>query len=106
LALRVRQGLDCRPQLINQRRAIADLLAFLDTRQSIPQCQQSLATERSGVQFFIRSNDDLALIECRGRLAGQRDPVIANDVDTHGWVSWSDPAAGAAGGPHTRSLRR
>jgi len=45
------------PQLIDQRCTVADLLAFLDTRQSVPQCQQLLAAEHGGVQFLIRSGD-------------------------------------------------
>src|SRR5262249_23120682 len=59
-----------------------------------------------GVQFLIRSDDDLAVIEGRGRLAGQRDSVIANDIDTHGWSLLIDPTAGAAGDPHSRSVCR
>src|SRR6516165_6061710 len=58
------------------------------------------------MQFLIRSDDDLALIEGRRRLARQRDSVIANDIDTHGWGLLIDPTAGAAGDPHSRSLCR
>src|SRR6516165_9522773 len=58
------------------------------------------------MQFLIRSDDDLALIEGRRRLAGQRDSVIANDIDTHGWGLLICPTAGAAGDPHSRSLCR
>jgi hypothetical protein len=43
------QGLDGRPQLIDQRPAVADLLPLFDIGQSIPQCQEPLAAERSGV---------------------------------------------------------
>src|ERR1700746_391100 len=74
-------GLDRRPQLIDQCVAIVDLLPLLDPGQSVPQCQQPLAAERSRVQFLIRSNGNLALSHCGWRLAGQRDPVIADDVD-------------------------
>src|SRR6516164_11104283 len=58
------------------------------------------------MQFLIRSDDDLALIEGPRRLAGQRDSVIANDIDTHGWGLLICPTAGAAGDPHSRSLCR
>ena len=37
LRLGVRQGLDCRPQLIDQRIAVANLLSLLDAGQSVPQ---------------------------------------------------------------------
>ena len=60
---RVRQHLDCRPQLIDQRVAVADLLALLDTGQSVPQRQQPLAAELGGVQFLVRCDDNLALID-------------------------------------------
>jgi len=59
---------------------IRDLLAFLHARQSVPQCQELLAAERGGTQFLIRSDDDLPLIECPRRLAGQRDSVEADTV--------------------------
>src|ERR1700750_1091423 len=42
LRFRLGQGLDRRPQLINQRRAITDLSALFDTGQSVPQCQSRL----------------------------------------------------------------
>src|SRR5580693_4179259 len=35
-----------------------------------------------------------------GLLTAQRDSVIADDVDAHGWVLLIDPAASAAGDPH------
>jgi hypothetical protein len=79
--VRVRQGLDRRPQLIDQRIAIADLLSLLDTGQSIPQRQQPLAAELGCVQFLIRSDGNLAVIECGRRLATQRDSVVADDVN-------------------------
>jgi hypothetical protein len=49
LRFRVWQGLDGRPQLIDQRPAVADLLPLFNIGQSIPQCQEPLAAERSGV---------------------------------------------------------
>jgi hypothetical protein len=45
------------------------------------------------VQFLIRSDGNLAFIECGRRLATQRDSVIADDVNAHGWVLLMDPAA-------------
>jgi hypothetical protein len=53
LRFRLRQHLDRRPQLIDQRRAITDLSPLFDTGQSVPQCQQPLAAERGGVQFLL-----------------------------------------------------
>src|SRR6202035_4022861 len=93
LRLRVRQGLDCRPQLIDQRIAIANLLSLFDTGQSVPQRQQPLGAERSSVQLLIRCNRNLAVVDCCRRRAAQRDPVIANDIDAHKWVLLIDPAA-------------
>src|SRR5215472_756431 len=84
--LRVRQRLDGRPQLIDQRLAVADLPALFGTGQSIPQRQQPLAIKRSGMQFLLRGDGNLALIHCRRRLAAQRDSIIADDVDAHGRV--------------------
>ena len=49
LRFRVWHGLDGRPQLIDQRPAVADLLPLFDIGRSIPQCQEPLAAERSGV---------------------------------------------------------
>src|SRR5262249_61935967 len=43
------------------------------------------------------------LIDCGRRLAAQRDPVIADDVNAHEWVLLSHPTAGAAGDPLTLS---
>src|SRR5262249_35807709 len=83
---RVWQGLDCCPQLIDQRLAVADLPPLFGAGQRVPQRQQPLAVERSGVQFSLRGDGNLAVI-FRGRhLAAQCDSVIANDVDAHGWV--------------------
>jgi hypothetical protein len=52
--VRVWQGLDRLPQLIDQRLAVANFSPFLDTGQSIPQRQQPLATEQGDVQFLLR----------------------------------------------------
>jgi hypothetical protein len=79
--------------LIYQRIMVANLPPFLGPRQSIPQCRQSLAAKRGLVQFLVRSNDDLALIDCGQRPAAQGDSVIANDVNAHGWVLLVGPAA-------------
>jgi Zinc-binding dehydrogenase len=51
------------------------------------------AAEPGGVQFLIRSDGNLAVIECGRRLATQRDSVVADDVNAHGWVLLIDPAA-------------
>jgi hypothetical protein len=48
LRLGVRQGLDCRPQLI-------------DTGQSVPQRQQALGAERGRAQLLIRCDQRLAV---------------------------------------------
>jgi hypothetical protein len=77
---RTPQGLDCRPQLIDQRVAVANFLSLLDTGQSVPQRQQPLGAEWGRAQLLVRCNGKLAVIDCRRRLAAQRDPVIANDV--------------------------
>src|ERR1700751_1097986 len=61
LRFRVWQGLDGRPQPIDQGPAVADLLPLFDTGQSIPQCQQPLAAERSGVQFLLGRDGNLAV---------------------------------------------
>ena len=47
--------------------------------------QVNLTTPGS-VQLLIRSDGNLAAIDCRGRLAAQRDSVAADDVDAHEWV--------------------
>jgi len=64
-----------------------------DARQSVPQCQQPLGAERGRVQLLVRCNGNLAVIDCRRRLAAQRDSVIADDIDAHEWVLLIDPAA-------------
>src|SRR6516165_3740965 len=58
------------------------------------------------MQFLVRGDGNLAVIDCGRRLAAQRDSVIADDVDPHGSVLLIDPGGGAASDPHTRSLRR
>src|SRR6516162_9472597 len=84
--LRLRQGLDRRPQLIDQRPAVANLPPFLDTRESIPQRQQTLAAEWRGKELPVRSDGNLTLIHGGRGFAAQPDSVIADDVDAHGWV--------------------
>jgi hypothetical protein len=51
--LRIRQCLDRRPRLIDQRVAVADLSALFDIGQSVPQRQQPLAVEPGRVQFLV-----------------------------------------------------
>src|ERR1700757_1936842 len=97
--LRIGQGLDCRPQLLDQRLAVANLSPLIDTRQRVPQCQKPLAAERRRVQFFLRRDDNLALTDCGRRLAAQRDAVIADDVAAHGGFSWLVRRPAAASGP-------
>src|ERR1700720_990884 len=46
-----RQGLDCRPQLIDQRVAVANFLSLFDAGQSVPQRQQPLAAKPGSVQL-------------------------------------------------------
>src|ERR1700739_4548698 len=58
------------------------------------------------MQFVVRRDGNLAVIDCGRRLAAQRNPVIADDVDAHWWVLLIGPATAAAGDPHSRSLRR
>src|SRR6516225_9240504 len=101
--LRVRQLFDCRPQLIDQHVAVANLSPLIDTGQRVPQCQKPLAAERRRVQFFLRSDDNLALTVCGRRLAAQRDAVITDDVGAHGWFSWLVRRHAAAGAPLTLS---
>jgi hypothetical protein len=69
LRLGVRQGLDCRPQLIDQRVAVANLLSLFDAGQSVPQRQQPLGAERRRAQILIRCNGNFAVIDCRRRRA-------------------------------------
>src|SRR5438105_1757262 len=85
LRLRDRQQFNRRPQLIDQRAAVANFLSLFDVGQSVPQRQQPLGAEWGSMQLLIRSDGNLAVIECRRRLAVERDPVITNDVDGHGW---------------------
>src|SRR6516164_10173710 len=92
LRLRVRQHFDCRPQLIDQRVAVANLPSLWDARQSVPQRQQRLGAERGSVQLLVRCNGYLAVIDCRRRLAAQRDSVVADDIDAHEWGLLIDPA--------------
>src|SRR4029077_9329018 len=93
LRLRDRQQFDRRPQLIDQRVAVAKLLSLLGTGQSVAPRQQPLGAERGSAQLLIRGDGNLAVIECRRRLAAQRDSVVADDVDALEWVSLFDPAA-------------
>src|SRR6266850_4615021 len=93
LRLRDRQQFDGRPQLIDQRVAVANLPSLFDTGQSVPQRQQPLGAERSSMQFLLGCNGNLAVIDCRRRLAAQRDSVTADDIDAHEWVFLYDPAA-------------
>src|ERR1700724_92262 len=44
--------------------------------KSVPQRQQPLGAERGSVQVLIRCNGNLAVVDCRGRLAAPRDSVI------------------------------
>ena len=85
LRLRDRQQFDCRPQLIDQRVAVANLLSLFDTGQRVPQRQQPLGAERGRVQFLIRGDGNLAVTECRRSVAAQSDSVAADDVDAHEW---------------------
>src|SRR6267378_3194378 len=45
------------------------------------------------MQLLIRCNGNLADIDCRGRLAAQRNSVIPDDIDAHEWVLLIDPGA-------------
>ena len=49
------------------------------------------------MQFRFRRDCNLAVIDSGRRLAAQRDSVIADNVDAHGWVLLIDPAAAAVG---------
>jgi len=93
LRLGVRQGLDCQPQLIDQRIAVANLLSLFDAGQSVPQRQQPLGADRSNVQLLVRCYGNFSVIDCRRHLAAQRDPVTTDDIDAHEWVLLIDPAA-------------
>ena len=85
LRLGIRQGLDCRPQLIDQRVAVANFLSLFDIGQSVPQRQQPLGAERGRAQLLVRCNGNFSVIDCRRRLAAEGDSVIANDVDAIWW---------------------
>src|ERR1700749_3742695 len=61
-----------------------DLLALFDIGQRVPQCQQPLGAEPGSVQLLVRCNGNLAVIDCRRRLAGPRDSVIPDNVNAHG----------------------
>jgi hypothetical protein len=43
------------------------------------------------MQFLVRSDGNLALVNCGRRFAAKHDPVIADNVDAHGWVLLIDP---------------
>ena len=92
VGLGLRQRLDRRPQLIDQRSAVADFPALFDIGQSVPQRQQPLAAEPGRVQFLVRCDDNLALTDYGRRLAAEGDSVIANDVNAHGWDLLFAPA--------------
>src|SRR5439155_18365527 len=72
---------------------------------SVPQRQQSLGAEWGSMQLLIRSDGNLAIMDCRGRLAAQRNSVIPDDIDAHEGVLLIDPAV-VPPRPHSRSLRR
>jgi hypothetical protein len=44
-------------------------------------------------QLLIRCNGNLAVIDCRRRLAAQRDSFLADDIDAHEWVLLIDLVA-------------
>src|SRR5947207_6169842 len=96
--VRVRQRLDCRPQLIDQRIAVTDLRLLLGTRERVPQRQQAFAAEPGGMQLLPRGNSNFALVPGGRRLAAQGDSVIANDIDAHRWGLLID-LRGCAGDP-------
>jgi hypothetical protein len=56
--------------LHDQRVPVANFPPLFDTGQSIPQRQQLLAANAGGVQFRVRKDCNLALIDCRRRFAG------------------------------------
>src|SRR6202040_3425372 len=103
LRLGVRQGLDCRPQLIDQRIAVANFLSLFDAGQSVPQRQQPLAAKSGSVQLLVGCNGNLAVIDCRRRLAAQRDSVVADDINAHEWGAPDRPGGGSAVTPLTLS---
>ena len=97
--LRIGQPFDCRPELLDQPLAVANLSPLIDSGQCVPQCQKPLAAERRRVQFFLLRDDNLAPTDCGRRLAAQRDAVIADDVGAHGGFSWLARRPAAAGDP-------
>src|SRR3984893_16799811 len=103
LRLGVRQGLDCRPQLIDQRIAVANFFSLFDIGQSVPQRQQPLGAERRCVQLLVRCKGNLAVVDCCRRSAAQRDPVVADDINAHEWGAPDRPGGGAAVTPLTLS---
>src|SRR5580693_6218060 len=103
LRLGVRQGLDCRPQLIDQRLAVANLLSLFDTGQSVPQRQQPLGAERGSVQLLVRCNGNFAVVDCCRRRAAQRNSVVPDDIDAHEWGAPDRPGGGSAVTPLTLS---
>src|SRR5262249_52977209 len=73
-------------QEIDQRLTVVDPPPPFYTRPSVPQCPQPLAAERGGGQFLFRRDGNLARVHCDWCLVAERDSVIADDVDAHGWV--------------------
>jgi hypothetical protein len=67
LRLRVRQHLNRRPQLIDQRIAPANPPPLLGTGKRVLQRQQPLAAERGSVPLLVGCDGDLAVIDCRRR---------------------------------------
>jgi hypothetical protein len=76
LWLRIRQHLDCRPQLIDQRLAIADLLRFSTPGRAFHSASSCFAADPGGVQFLARRDDNLALIHCCRRLRQRVIPSL------------------------------
>jgi hypothetical protein len=68
--------LDRRPQLLDQRLAVANLSPLFDTGQRVPQRQKPLAAERRRVQFFLRRDDNLALLTVAGALGHSAMPSL------------------------------
>ena len=88
LWLRVRQGLNRRPQLIDQLIAAADLPAFFDTGHSIPQCQEPLTAKGAACDSSCEATAISPFTGCGRCVAAQRDSVIADNIDT--WVGSPD----------------
>ena len=55
----------------------------------VPQRRCRLPVEPDRAQLLVRGDDDLALIDCRRRLAAEGDSVNANDVDAHGTLKFT-----------------